>query len=337
MPRLLTPGSLGRQAALYHQLASLTRSGIGLIEAYEMAVRNPPSRLHVPRLRQAVKLMRSGSTYVEALSMSDPSLDEFEKALLQAGEESGRLDLCFTKLATYYDQMARMIKTLISNLTYPFLVIHLMVFIFPITDLSALVLKGAVFEFIWNKTILLGPAYLIFFLLAISLQKGRSEGWRRFVENVVKRIPVLGPALRELSIARLALALESLLSAGVSFFKCWRLAGEASGAPSIKIKIKSWVPLWESGGVTPSETLTTDRFFPDMFVNLYASGEASGSLDSALIRLHNHYSEEAERKLILFAQMTPRILFILVLIVGGYHVIAFYRNYFDQIQNLGGF
>ena len=59
-------------------------------------------------------------------------LPAFDLALIGAGEQSGRLDACFRMLADYYNDRARLIKQVISQLIYPVGLIHFAAFIFLI-------------------------------------------------------------------------------------------------------------------------------------------------------------------------------------------------------------
>ncbi len=62
-------------------------------------------------------------------------LPSFDLALIEAGEQSGRLDACFKLLALYYSERARMVKQAISDLLYPLFILHMAAFIFPFIEL----------------------------------------------------------------------------------------------------------------------------------------------------------------------------------------------------------
>src|SRR5580765_4609131 len=103
MPLIVTPKQLSQRAELYHQLAALTTAGIGLPKALEVLERSPPARsLRRPLHRISVQLAE-GATFSEALRNVPGWLPSFDIALLQAGEQSGRLDACFKLLAVYYN------------------------------------------------------------------------------------------------------------------------------------------------------------------------------------------------------------------------------------------
>src|SRR5205823_2445549 len=141
-------------------------------------------------------------------------------------------------------------------------------------------------------------------------------------ERILKPVPMLGAARHYLALARLAAALEALLNAGVTIIEAWELAAAASGSLALRSTVLAWKPQVVSG-VTPSEVVSASPQFPELFANLYHTGEVSGQLDDSLRRLHTYYSEEGTRKLHLLAQWMPRGIYFGVALMVGYKVVSF--------------
>ena len=89
-------------------------------------------------------------------------------------------------------------------------------------------------------------------------------------------------------------------------------------------------------GRTPAEILRDSREFPEMFANLYSSGEISGSLDVTLKRLSKYYLEEGSRNIRMAARIGPGILYGLVMIYIAWRIITFYLGYFQQLGEITG-
>jgi type II secretory pathway component PulF len=87
-------------------------------------------------------------------------------------------------------------------------------------------------------------------------------------------------------------------------------------------------------GRTPAEVIREHSQFPELFANLYASGEISGKLDETLKRLYAYYQEEGSHKLQSFAQWMPRLIYGLVAAMVAYNVIKFWTGYFNQISTI---
>ncbi len=329
MPFIVTPRQLDQRAELFHQLAQLTSAGIGIIAALEQIKRGPPSRSYREPLQRLLDELARGATVADALHQLG-WLPAFDLALIEAGERSGRIDACFHLLADYYNERARLIRQTITDLIYPVSVFHLAVFV------------STLLEFLWSGPwllVLFGglvPFYAATVFLIYAGQDRHNEAWRTKVESVLRFIPVLGTARHCLALARLAAALEALISAGVNIFEAWELAAAASGSPALRRAVAAWKPIVTAGQM-PSEAVRACRLFPEMFANFYASGEVSGKLDESLRHLNRLYSEEGLRKLHLVSKWVPRFIYFTVALFVGYIVIRFWTNYFNQINQMSHF
>jgi type IV pilus assembly protein PilC len=333
MAFIVTPRQLDQQAELFHQLAQLTSAGVGVIPALEQIKRSPPSRSYHEPLQGLLDELARGATVSDALSRLD-WLPVFDQAMIGAGEKSGRLDACFRMLAIYYSDRARLIKQVISQLIYPAALLHFAAFIFLV------VLPFAHSQFnaslLWlfaRAALILSPLYAATVLLIYVTQGRHGENWRARLESVLRVVPVLGTARRYLALARLAAALEALISAGVNIFDAWELAAAASGSPALRHAVADWRPAVTAGQM-PSEAVRNSRLFPATFASLYASGEISGKLDESLRNLHRLYGDEGARKLRNFAQVTTRSVYLLVVLIVAYQIVQFYMGLYGPHSDL---
>jgi type II secretory pathway component PulF len=330
MPVIITPRRLQQRAELYHQLGQLMAAGGGLLAALELLKRNPPSGLARKPLGRILKSLGEGSTFSDALLGVGAWLPAFDIALLQAGEQSGRLPQCFGLLASHYTDRARLARQVIGDLLYPLLLLHLAVFLFPFPQLF---LTGKVAAYAGQTLGLLAPLYLAVGLIAYALQGRHGEAWRGTLEKMLHPIPVLGAARRALALSRLAAALEALISAGITILEAWRIAALACGSPALRRAVTAWRPALQAGQ-TPADLLGQGSVFPDVFTNLYRSGEISGKLDESLRSLHQYYQEEGTRKLHLFAQWAPRLFYLLIVLLVAAKIVSFWLGYFQQIDKV---
>jgi type II secretory pathway component PulF len=333
MPLIVTPGLLAQRAELYQQLASLLSAGVSILQALEMLRKNPPSRAFRPPLTRVQVQLGQGYSFTESLRLQKDWLPPFDLALLQAGEESGRLPECCRLLAGYYEERAQLARQVIGALLYPLFLAHFAVIVFPLSHLTALVQSFDVVAFFAAKLLIVLPFYLAAFFLIVAAQGHRSESWRAFVERLLGVVPGIGKARRHLALARLAAALEALLAAGVSIIEGWNLAAEASGSPALRHAVRSWEQPLEAGQ-TPAELLAITPAFPELFANLYATGELSGQLDQTLGRLHRHYQEEGSRRLQLVAQWVPRLIYLIIVLSIAYFILTFWLGYFGNIADV---
>ena len=333
MPLIITPGQLSRRADFYHQLGQLTGAGLGLIRALEQLKLHPPDGSYREPIGRVLADIAGGSMFTDAVQRCGHWLPPFDIALLQAGEHTGRLDACFRLLADYYTDRARLARQMIGDLAYPAFLLHFAVFIFPFAQFFS---SGNWVAYLCQTVGVLIPLYVIVALMIFAAQSRHGEAWRGFMESVLNPVPVLGVARRYLALARLATALEALLSAGVTIIEAWELAATACGSPALRRTVQAWRPQLNAGQ-TPAEVVTASGRFPELFATQYTTGEISGQLDQTLGRLHAYYQEEGSRKLHAFSRWVPRAIYFCIVLMIAYRIINFYTGYFNMVRDAGGF
>ena len=330
MPFFVTPGLLKRRSEFYRELAALAAAGVPLIRALQEVQRRPPSRSYRQPLGTVIASLNQGSTFTEAMSGLGDWLLPFDLALIKAGEESGRLVECFRMLSQHYAEQARLMGALIGQLLYPAFIFHFAALIFPPSLLPKLVWEGQVVPFLIQKFTFLAPVYAVVFLLILAGQGRHGEWWRAQIERVLHPVPVLGRARREQALARLAAALEALIGAGVTIIEAWDLAAAASGSPAIRRAVHGWRPRVLAGEL-PSDQVNRSSVFPQMFANLYCTGEVSGQLDQELRHLHVYYQDAARNGMQVFMRLLTGTITLGVMLAIAYWIITFWVGYYGSV------
>lgn len=333
MALIFTPGHFRDRADFYHQVATLVSAGYGLPQALEHLRDNPPARAYRKPLTEILLRLQQGSTFAEALEQTGTWMPEFDTALLEAGEKSGRIDSCLRLLADYYQERCKLARTVIGEMAYPALLLHAALFIPPFPQLF---LTGNWKHYLLITFGILIPIYILVLAGIYLMQGARREGIRLTIEKLIGFIPLIGRARRHLALARLAMALEALLAAGVNIVTAWQLSARASSSPTLVREISGW-PEQIEFGVPPSELLKASRQFPTVFTNLYTTGEASGRLDDHLNRIHNYFHESGTSIMRQIATWAPKIAYLAIVIYIAYTILSFYTRYFKQINDLTNF
>lgn len=325
-----TPGQVARLAVFYHQLAHMLEAGIPLPQVIEKCLHSGAgSRLHrsLKRLHQRLLM---GETLSEALAVTGRVFPSFDKALLSVGEQSGRLDHVARLLADYHRERYELVRSALARVGYPLMVALLAMMIYPPGALVTLVREGDVVGFLMPKLRMLATVVGLLLAGAWLLQPGRGLGWRRLVESVADGVPVWGKARRSQALARLALALDALLNAGLHIGQAWEMAGEASGSPRLLRACRHARRAMEEGA-TPSEAIAATKAFPWDFVSMYASGEHSGRIDQSLAYLRRHHEEESRRAYRALATWVPILLYLGILFLIAWKVVSFWFSYYNTL------
>ncbi|HEU6449606.1 MAG TPA: type II secretion system F family protein [Verrucomicrobiae bacterium] len=331
---IVTPGQLFRRADFYHQLGQLVTAGVPITNALQQISHRPPGFSYRKPLQQTLVELAQGKPFSQSLRDAD-WLPDFDLTLIDAGERSGRLDACFRTLANYYTERGNIARQIVSQMLYPAFLIHFAALVFYIvlpwarSQFNASILM--LFAVVAVKILL--PIYLVIAFIIVASQSKRGEGWRSFLERILHPVPVLGTARRSLALSRLSMALEALISAGVSVTEAWKFAAAASNSPALKRVVTTWKPQLESG-LTPAELVNASRYFPTIFANLYQTGEVTGKLDETLQRMHVYFQEDSSHKIKLVVRAVCMAVYLAAVLLIAMKIIGFYTGYFHQVSNV---
>ena len=351
---MVTPGKLNRRSALFNQLATMIEAGVPLPKALEMVGRNRSSGIPQKFIQRLTFHLNEGHTFTDSMQLATGQargapgspkyanktywLSDFDVALLSAGEESGRLDTACKLISRYYSSRAQIMSDTIKQLIVPMVTLHVALMVFPISFLVQFVLGilnnqyATCLPFIIEKIAAYGFLYFFIWFLMYTSEGNRAEGWRFIVEAFFNVVPWLRQAIKYLAIARLAMALDSLLNAGVPVVRAWELSALACGSPRLKRDLLKLIPQLETG-VTPAEMVTQIRYFPEMFTQLVHTGEISGRQDEMLPRLHTYFEQEGFNKLQTFSRVLGYVIYFTIAGCVGYEVIHFWLGYFNTVLN----
>ena len=342
MSWLVTPGSLNRRAQVYDQLGSMSAAGVPLLKSLEMAGRQSRSGATRRYLARLAGEINAGFTLTDSMARVHGWLPEFDRAILSVGEQSGRLDSSFKLLGQFCAARSRIIRDTISGMFMTWVTLHVFLLIFPLGLLIQFVVDGfmnqhgaSFFPFLLEKGLVFGGLYGAVFFLVFACQGRRGLQWRAFVESLFQFAPFLRTGLRSLALSRLSASLEALLNAGVNVTRAWEIAAGAAGSPRLLREVQSWPPQFEAGE-TPSGLINQSRCFPEVFANLYQTGEISGKLDETLGRLQVYYQEEGFRNLKLFSRILNGVIYAAVVITVAINIIQFWMHYYAAALSAGG-
>jgi type IV pilus assembly protein PilC len=141
----------------------------------------------------------------------------------------------------------------------------------------------------------------------------RTPGGKRFFHRGMLAVPIMGPVLQKIAVARFTRTLGTLLQSGVPILDALEICAKTSGNVIIESGIYH-VRQRISEGKNMAEPLMEAKVFPDMVVQMIAVGEQTGALDQMLNKIADFYEEETD---IAVASMTSMLEPIMMVGIGG--------------------
>ncbi len=328
------------------QLATLTAAGIPLVQALGFAADSMPGTALYNIIMKVKIDVESGAAFSVALKKYPLVFDELYCGLMETGEQSGTLDLMLSRIAVYREKSDSLKRKVKKALYYPAAVLIiaaivtaiLLVKVVPtfkqmytsygaqLPGFTQLVLdmSDALQEYGFY---VLGGIILIIMLFRYFYR--RNEAFNHAVQAFSLKIPVLGPILRKIAVARFARTLATMAASGVPLMEGLDSVSKAVGNyvySNAVNKIKEAV----STGQQMRTAMKKTGVFPLMIVQMVGIGEESGALEEMLNKVAVIYEEEVDTLVDgLTTLLEPLIMAILGVIVGGL-VIAMYLPIFKM-------
>jgi type IV pilus assembly protein PilC len=171
---------------------------------------------------------------------------------------------------------------------------------------------------------------VILFMLAIKTKIGRYV-W----DKVKLKMPVLGPVLNRLAIARFTRTLGTLVSSGVPILQALTIVKETAGNVIISNAIAG-VHESVKEGETITAPLEASGVFPPMVVSMVDVGEQTGALPEMLLKISENYDEEVDNAVASMTSLLEPIMIVFLAVIVGSIVIAMFLPLIAMITNLSG-
>jgi len=332
------------------QLATMIDAGLPLVQCLDILASQTQNKSFAKILNSVKSSVEQGATFSDALKRHPKVFDELYVNLVAAGEVGGILDTILNRLAIYIEKAVKLRGQLKSAMYYPAGILVVAVAVIAIMllkviptfekmyhDMGHAELPGATLFVIHISHGVINNWYLIaggmFGVVAGLVVMRRTEGGRKAFDAALLNLPIIGPTLRKIVVARFTRTLGTLLASGVPILDaldiCARTAGNRvvqNGILRARAKI--------SEGHDMAGPLGESRVFPSMVVQMIGVGEQTGQMDQMLQKIADFYEEEVDAAVAgLTSLIEPVMMSFLGVVVGGL-IIAMYLPIFKLAGNI---
>jgi type IV pilus assembly protein PilC len=162
----------------------------------------------------------------------------------------------------------------------------------------------------------------------VSSDKGRAH-WDAFV----LKVPVIGPLVRKIAVARFTRTLGTMISSGVPILDALEIVAKSAGNKVVERAVLT-VRARIAEGKNIAGPLAETKVFPPMVVQMIGVGEATGAMDTMLAKIADFYDDEVDVAVAALTSMIePLMMVFLGGVVGGF-LIAMYLPIFNIAGNI---
>lgn len=316
-------------ALMTRQLATLVKANIPLVDAL-LAVSEQTEN---PGLSESIadckNQVNEGSQFYKALSKYPQIYSRIYISMAEAGEASGSLDTILMRLAEFLEAAADLRARVSSALTYPIIMLvvvmgvmlGLFTFVIPqivtiFQSFPELTLPWYTQVVIYVSDIFVAYWYLIvgglvggYFLFSMwKKTPAGSDQW----DALSLKLPLFGPIVRMIAVARFTRTLATLLVGGVPMLQALEIVRNVVDNAVIAKAIEE-ARLNISEGESIAGPLKKSEQFPPLVIHMVSIGEKTGDLENMLTQVSDAYDFQVRTKV---EAMTSLINPVITIIMG---------------------
>jgi type IV pilus assembly protein PilC len=315
------------------QLAIMLETGVTLIEALD-CIAAQQTRPNVKALVEDLSTqVQGGGEFSRALSRHPRSFPRLYVAMIRASEKSGMMSKMMNRAVAYLRDEQDIVRKVKGALTYPAIMfafaltttIFLLAFVLPkFTAIYAN--KGAALP-VPTRVLMAASHFVVhhypvlilgtLFAAAGAYFYVGTPGGARAWHGVQLRIPLVGPMLRKLHLARGMRMIGTMAGAGVTLVDCVTTAHDLCGNLHFR-------DLWDEvsrkiqTGKQLSDPLFASPLVPRSVAQMIHSGEKSGKLAAVMEQVSTFAEQELKDKITeLTRYIEPAMIIFMGLLIGG--------------------
>jgi type IV pilus assembly protein PilC len=272
------------------QFATMINSGVPILQSLQVMCEQTENG----KLRRALYSIRNsiegGSSLFDAMRKFPDIFDTLYVNMVNAGEVGGILDIVLTRLSEYIEKAARLKSKVKGAMIYPGVVVTvavavvaiILIFVIPTFETMFRDFGGALpvptqivitlSRFVQEHFFMIVAGIIglfIAFKLFYKWEKGRV-----LVDRWVLFLPVFGPLLRKVAVARFSRTMGTMISSGVPILSALDIVARTSGNKTVERGVLEAAKSIAEGQ-NMADPLDATGVFPPMVIHMISIGEST--------------------------------------------------------------
>lgn len=334
-------------ALFARQLATMIAAGLPLVRSLRSIARDHQDRRLAAILDQVADDVQKGESLAGAMARHPATFDEVFVSLVNTGEVSGTLDRIMDQTAGYMERAETLRLKVEAALRYPTFVLS-----FAVLILSAMILKiipmfATIYgrfrvplplptRMLLNASLLVTGHLLSFAALSVAVVFGfwyaaQTSSGRLWIDRAKFHLPLFGGLIRMYAVTKFARTLGILTQSGTQILYALRVMKPVPGNKVLEHGI-DYVRSRVEGGTSLSRAMSDSGVFPEMLVQMTATGEETGQLDHMLTRTAEFYEQRVTATVDGLSSLVEPIAIVLLGGIIGTMLLALYLPIFNLGQ-----
>jgi type IV pilus assembly protein PilC len=339
-------------AIFTRQFSVMIDAGLPLVQCLEILAGQQENKTFQKILNGVRGSVEGGATLSTSMKQYDKVFDPLYYNMVEAGETGGILDTILQRLSSYIEKNVKLKRAVQSAMIYPIAVMSIaggviILLLWKVVPIFTQLFNGlgvdlplptriviAMSEFVGSIYGFIIAAFFAGGIFALKSWYGTPQG-RMVIDTIILKIPLVGPLMRKIAVARFTRTLGTLISSGVPILEGLDITARTSGNAVVERAITQTRKAVEAGR-SLVDPLKDTGVFPGMVTQMIGVGEQTGAMDAMLQKIADFYEDEVDAAVKdLLTAMEPIMIVVLGVVVGGI-VISMYLPLFSLIGKLAG-
>jgi len=163
----------------------------------------------------------------------------------------------------------------------------------------------------------------------------KNETARAYIDPVLVKLPIVGPLIAKVAIARFARTFGTLIQSGVPILEALDITARVAGNVAVEKTLLA-IKVEVSQGNSISAPLMKSNLFPKMATSMIAIGEQTGSIDGMLQKIADFYEDEVDAVVGSITSIIEPLMIVMVGVVVAGILIPMYLPIFKMGEVMSG-
>lgn len=325
------------------QFATMIGAGLPLVQCLSILAGSVENRIFGAAINDIKSKVESGETFADALRKHPKVFDPLYTNMIEAGEVGGILDTIMIRLAEYSEKSMALKGKIKAAMVYPAAIVTVAVAVVIFLLIFVIPMFGTMFSDFgqalpWPTQVVLGASdfvierwYLVFVMPIVLFvaygQFRKTERGLIITDRIYIRLPVLGPLIQKIAVAKFTRTMGTLISSGVPIIEGLEITARTAGQKVIELAVLEVIDDIKQGKGL-SDPLKDQGVFPPMVVQMIEVGEQTGALDAMMNKIADFYDEEVDTAVEGLTSLLEPMLMVFLGVVVGFVVVAMYMPIF---------
>jgi type II secretory pathway component PulF len=325
------------------QLHAMLRAGLPLIRSLYGLARDEGNKALSDLLANVATRIEGGETLSVAMAEHPHVFSRLYVSMIKSGEESGTLDTILEHLAGYMERTEAIRRKVKAAVTYPAFVVVFAIVACLVLFLRVVPMMAGIYEklgadlpgptrVVIAASRIVGSYFWVFILLivvlfAITRLLKRTANGRHFLDSRKLRVPIFGPILKKVVMAKFLRTLGVLVESGLPILEALELARDAAGNEVIARAADDI-----NDSIAHGSSLTIGfagvGVFPEVVVQMVSTGEETGTLGEMLSNVSAYYDEQVETSVAGLSSLIEPLLIVFIGAVVALILVAMFLPVF---------